>query len=45
MRDKLIHEYFGIDEQIVWKVATEEIPKVKPQISKMISVLEKAEGK
>ncbi|MEW5996462.1 MAG: DUF86 domain-containing protein [Candidatus Micrarchaeota archaeon] len=45
MRDKLIHEYFGIDEQIVWKVATEEILRVKPQISKMLSELEKAEGK
>jgi uncharacterized protein with HEPN domain len=26
MRDKLIHEYFGIDVSILWKVATEEIP-------------------
>lgn len=40
MRDKLIHEYFGIDEQIVWKVATEEIPAVKPAINKMLLELE-----
>ncbi|MBW1649579.1 MAG: DUF86 domain-containing protein [Deltaproteobacteria bacterium] len=30
MRDKLIHEYFGIDMMIVWKTATKEIPKLKP---------------
>jgi len=40
MRDKLIHEYFGIDEEIVWKVASEEIPAVKPAIKKMLLELE-----
>ncbi|OHB76849.1 MAG: hypothetical protein A2Z25_22685 [Planctomycetes bacterium RBG_16_55_9] len=25
MRDKLIHEYFGIDKQMVWKVVKEHI--------------------
>ncbi|MBI5574727.1 MAG: DUF86 domain-containing protein [Elusimicrobia bacterium] len=25
MRDKLIHEYFGIDTTILWEVATKEI--------------------
>jgi len=25
MRDKLIHEYFGIDLSILWEVATKEI--------------------
>ncbi|MBI4656882.1 MAG: DUF86 domain-containing protein [Elusimicrobia bacterium] len=29
MRDKLIHEYFGIDKEILWKVAKEEIPSLK----------------
>ncbi len=27
MRDKLIHEYFGIDYKIVWKTVKHEIPK------------------
>ncbi|MCX6768378.1 MAG: DUF86 domain-containing protein [Candidatus Micrarchaeota archaeon] len=40
MRDKLIHEYFGIDEEIVWKVARDEIPLVKPAIKKMLLELE-----
>lgn len=37
MRDKLIHEYFGVDEEIVWKVASEEIPALKPLIQKIIN--------
>ncbi|MBI5189085.1 MAG: DUF86 domain-containing protein [Nitrospirae bacterium] len=33
MRDKLIHEYFGVDLAIVWLVATEELP---PLIDKVM---------
>ena len=29
MRDKLIHEYFGIDISILWEVATKEIPIIE----------------
>lgn len=32
MRDKMIHEYSGIDLEIIWKVATEDISKLKPLI-------------
>lgn len=32
MRDKMIHEYSGIDLEIIWKVATEDILKLKPLI-------------
>lgn len=32
MRDKLIHEYFGIDKQMVWQVVKKEIPKLLPLI-------------
>jgi len=38
MRDKLIHEYFGIDVGMVWKVAKEDIPKLKPMISKVVKI-------
>lgn len=30
MRDKLIHEYFGVDIEIVWLAATEDLPSLKP---------------
>lgn len=35
MRDKLIHWYFEIDEEIVWKVVTEQFPTLKTQIEVM----------
>ncbi len=36
MRDKLIHEYHGVDIEIVWAVITEELPSIKPQIEKIV---------
>ena len=26
MRDKLIHDYFGVDHEVVWKTVVEDIP-------------------
>ena len=34
MRDKLIHDYFGVDTQLVWKTATEDVVSVEKSISK-----------
>ena len=36
MRDRLIHFYFGIDYQLVWKAIKERIPEVEPQIRKIL---------
>ena len=36
MRDKLIHDYFGVDYDIVWDVVTNKIPKLQQKIRKMI---------
>lgn len=35
MRDKIIHEYFGVDEIILWKTVTEDIPVFKKQIGEL----------
>jgi len=35
MRDKLIHEYFGIDKQMVWQVIEKHIPNILALIKKM----------
>ncbi|MGA8849049.1 MAG: HepT-like ribonuclease domain-containing protein [Dehalococcoidia bacterium] len=43
MRDKLIHEYRGVDLRIVWVVAKEELPPVKPLIEKVLKDIEKAD--
>lgn len=36
MRDKLIHEYFGVDTEILWEVIKEDIPSIKPLIKKIL---------
>jgi uncharacterized protein with HEPN domain len=40
MRDKLIHEYCGVDANIVWLVCTEELPPLKPIIKNILVNLE-----
>ena len=37
MRNKLIHDYFGVDLKVVWDTALYEIPKLKEQIKDLIS--------
>lgn len=36
MRDKLIHEYFGVDLDLVWEVVKNDIPKLKKQILELV---------
>jgi uncharacterized protein with HEPN domain len=36
MRDRLIHFYFGVDYEIIWKTIKERIPEFKKIIIKMI---------
>ena len=36
MRDKLIHEYFGVNIDLVWVVIKNDIPKLKKQISELL---------
>ena len=36
MRDRLIHDYMGINYNIVWDVVTNIIPEVKEQIEQVI---------
>ena len=35
-RNKVIHEYFGVDSEILWKTVEEDIPKLKKQIKKLL---------
>jgi len=39
MRDKMIHEYFGVDVKILWKTIREDIPPLKPLIQKVLKSL------
>ncbi len=40
MRDKLIHAYFGVDRDTLWKAATKDIPPLKKTIEKVLNQLE-----
>ena len=35
MRDKLIHGYFGVDLEILWETAKDDVPQLKTSISKV----------
>jgi len=41
MRDILIHEYFGVDLELTWKVAKQEITNLKKKILEIIQDLKK----
>jgi uncharacterized protein with HEPN domain len=41
MRDKVIHFYFGVNLERVWKTCKEDIPEIKLLIKKIIENLEK----
>lgn len=40
MRDKLIHDYFGVDIGQVWLTAVEDLPALKVEVEKILSELE-----
>lgn len=36
LRDILIHEYFGVDAEIIWDIVKNKLPGLKLQIKKML---------
>lgn len=36
MRDLLIHDYFGVNIQVVWETAKNDLPELKEKIQKLI---------
>ena len=40
MRDKLIHDYFGVDIDTVWLTVKKDIPDFKEEIKRIIERLE-----
>jgi len=40
IRDKFVHEYFGIDLKIVWQTIQEDVPNLKKQIDGIVRDLE-----
>lgn len=37
MRNKIIHEYFGVDLELVWEVAKKDVPTLKNHVEDILS--------
>jgi len=44
MRDKLIHQYFGVNLDLVWETIKTELPELKNQISRILKEIEETKG-
>jgi uncharacterized protein with HEPN domain len=40
MRDKLIHDYFGIDVEVLWKAVNQNLPRIEPQLRLLLSEIQ-----
>lgn len=36
LRDILIHEYFGIDSEIIWDILQNKLPELEKQVQRMV---------
>ena len=36
MRDRLVHDYFGVDLDIVWDVLQTKVPRLRADIARML---------
>jgi uncharacterized protein with HEPN domain len=40
LRNITIHEYFGVDLSIIWRIATKDLPETKPLIADLMNSIE-----
>jgi uncharacterized protein with HEPN domain len=40
MRDRLIHDYFGVDYGLVWDVVTNKIPDLRERLTRLLHQLD-----
>lgn len=41
MRDKLIHEYFGVKLEVVWETIKKRLPEIKANFKEVLKTLDK----
>jgi len=41
MRHKIVHDYMGVDEDIVWEVATHDLPPLIVMLERIVLSLER----
>jgi len=44
LKKKVSHEYFGVDYEIIWDVASNYLPENKSQIKKILELENKNKG-
>ncbi|MGD9579475.1 MAG: DUF86 domain-containing protein [Syntrophorhabdus sp.] len=44
LRNKVSHEYFGVDYEIIWDVASNYLPENKSQIARILEIEHKSTG-
>lgn len=40
MRDKLVHDYFGVNLVVIWKTVHEDLPNLEPGIRRLLAEAE-----
>ena len=38
MRDKLVHQYFGVDLRIVWDTAQRDVPSLRAAVARILEL-------
>jgi len=41
MRNVLVHNYFGVDLEEIWRVVERDLPELKNKLKKLVGELEK----
>jgi uncharacterized protein with HEPN domain len=40
LRDRIVHDYFGINSEVVWTVVSRELPPLLPQVAALLEETE-----
>jgi len=43
MRDKIIHQYFGIDAEVLWATVKDDLPNMRLEVSNMLQEIKRKE--
>lgn len=43
MRNIVIHEYFGIDTEVIWRTVREDLPPLRAAVARMLAEVEQRE--
>jgi uncharacterized protein with HEPN domain len=43
-RDKLIHDYFGVDLQVIWRTVQEDLPRLQATVTRILEELERGKS-